>query len=40
MLLANGVMVDATSQGAGMDTLRDALASMDVAGIGSLARDK
>ena len=40
MLLANGVMVDATSQGTGMDTLRDALASMDVAAIGSLAREK
>ncbi len=40
MLLANGVMVDATSQGTGMDTLRDALGSMDVAAIGSLAREK
>ncbi|QCB45273.1 Yip1 family protein [Hydrogenophaga sp. PAMC20947] len=40
IMLPNGVLVDATSQGADMDTVRAALASMDMAAIGALTREK
>ena len=40
MMLPNGVLVDVTSRGAGMDTVRDAMASIDTAAMGALAREK
>ena len=40
MMLANGVMVDISSQGMPMDAVKAAVASMDTAGIGALVREK
>jgi hypothetical protein len=40
MMLPNGLMVDATANGVDMDTLKAAVASMDVAALGGLTREK
>ena len=40
MLLANGLMVDATANGVGMDTLKSALSKIDLAALGGLVREK
>ena len=40
MMLPNGLLVDATSQGVDMDTVRDAVASMDMDALGKLVREK
>ncbi|MEX1166026.1 MAG: hypothetical protein WEK74_04000, partial [Hydrogenophaga sp.] len=40
IVLPNGLMVDATANGTGMETLKAAVASMDMAALGRLAREK
>ncbi len=40
MMLGNGVMLEVTGQGAGIEAVRSALASMDVKGLATLARPK
>jgi len=40
MMLANGLMVDATANGVSMDTLKSALSNIDIAGLGALVREK
>ncbi len=40
MMLPNGLLLDATSQGTGMEAVRDALASIDTAALGALVREK
>jgi len=40
MMLANGLMVDATANGVSMDTLKSALSKIDIAALGALVREK
>jgi len=40
MLLANGLMVDATASGVSMDVLKSTLSKIDMAALGSLVREK
>ena len=40
MMLANGLMVDATANGVSMDTLKSALSKIDTAALGGLVREK
>ncbi len=40
MMLANGLMVDATANGVSMDTLKVALSKIDIAALGGLVREK
>ena len=40
MMLPNGLLLDATSQGTDMEAVRDALASIDTAALGALVREK
>lgn len=40
IMLPNGLMVDATANGVDMDTLKAAVASMDMASLGALTREK
>ena len=40
MMLGNGVMLEVTGQGAGIDAVRAALTSLDVKGLSTLARPK
>jgi hypothetical protein len=40
MMLGNGVMLEVRGQGVGIDAVRAALGSMDVKGLGALARPK
>ena len=40
MMLANGLMVDATANGVGMDSLKAAVSKMDLSALGGLKREK